>query len=118
MPGVVERGEAGELRRDRLLDLGLDLHAPGVGFAQALAQNEADGALDVVALLQRALGLGDDVPSGGDPQPCRPENAAQIGPHAGVLMGEHHHLQAVVRHVWSCGICGDHVTAEMLVLAL
>ena len=54
VPGFVERGEAGELRRHGLLDLGLDLHAPGVGFAQALAQDEADGALDVVALLQRA----------------------------------------------------------------
>ena len=119
MPGVIERSEAGELRRDGLLDLGLDLHAPGVRFAQALAQHEADGALDVVALLQRALGLGDDVPGGGDAKPGRPEDRAEIGPDAGVLVGEHHHLQAVVGHVAGHGgIGGHHVAAELLVLAL
>ena len=38
VPGVVERVEAGELRRHRVLDLGLDLHAPRVGLPKALAQ--------------------------------------------------------------------------------
>ena len=105
--------------RHRLLDLGLDLHAPRVGFGQTLAQHEADRALDVVALLQRAFSLGDDVPGGGDAQAGGPQNRAEIGPDAGILMGEHHHLHAVVRHVpGHGGVGGHHVAAECFVLAL
>ena len=65
------------------------------------------------------LGFGDDVPGGGDAKPGGPEDRAEVGPDAGVLVGEHHHLQAVVGHVAGHrGIGGDHVAAELLVLAL
>ena len=62
----------GDLRSHGLLDLGLDLHPPRVGSTKTLAQNKADGALDVVSLLQCALRFGDDIPSSGDAQTTCP----------------------------------------------
>ena len=51
-------------------------------------------------------------------KPGRPEDGAEVGPDAGILVGEHHHLQAVVRHVpGHGGVGGHHVAAELLVLA-
>jgi hypothetical protein len=101
-----------------VFDFGLDLHAPSVRVPEALAEDEANGALDVIAFFQSAFGLGDDVPGGGNSQAGGPEDRAEIGPDAGVLMGEHHDLQAIVGHVLCHGgIGGHHVAAKMFILA-
>jgi len=66
----------------------------------AFAQDEADGALDVVALLDaRRFSLGADGPGGGGLETGSPEDHAEVGPDRRVLMGEHDHPQAIVRHV-------------------
>jgi hypothetical protein len=55
----------------------------------------------------------------GDAKARGPEDRAEVGPDAGVLMGEHHDLEAVVRHVFRHRrIGGDHVAVEFFVLAL
>jgi hypothetical protein len=99
VPGVVKGVEAGELGGDGVLDFRLDLHAAGVGVAEALAEDEADGALDVVAPPARFPDLSCDIPCGSYRKAGGPKNGAEIGPDAGILMGEHHDLQAVVRHM-------------------
>jgi hypothetical protein len=107
VPGIVEGGEASKLRGNCLLDLALDLHAPGVGFGQALAQHKADGALDVVARPARLGRFSYYVPCGGHTHARRPQNGAEISPNASILVREHHYLQAIVRHVAShCAIGG------------
>ena len=65
-----------------------------------LAQHQDHRALHVVALLYpRTACLGGDRPGSGNLQPGGPEHQRQVGPDLGVLVGEHHHLEAVVTHV-------------------
>jgi len=85
----------------------------------AFAQDEADGALDVVALLDaRRFGFGTDGPGGGGLESGRPEDHAEVGPDRRVLMGEHDHLQAIVRHVpGEVLVYLHHRAAEVLAIA-
>jgi hypothetical protein len=46
------------------------------------------------------------------------QRCAQVSPDAGILMGEHYNLHAILRHVLSHGSVGcHHVTSERLILA-
>ena len=85
----------------------------------AFAQDEADGALDVVAFLDAGgFGLGADGPGGGGLESGGPEDHAEVGPDRRVLVGEHDHLQAVVRHVaGEVAVDLHHGTAEVLAIA-
>lgn len=83
----------------RVLDRPLQAREIAALLTRALAQNEQDGALHVVALLGTALGFRGDAPAGGHLQTRRPEDLGEVGPDPHVLMGEHHQLQAVVGHV-------------------
>ena len=96
-------------RTDRLLGKGaiatnqVELHpylqSPRL-VAHALAQHQAHCALHVIALLDtRGFGLGADGPGRRGLQPGCPEDHTQVGPDSRVLVGEHHHLQAVAGHV-------------------
>ena len=107
-----------------LLNLGLHQGVDVVEVAHllggALAQHHHHGALHVVAFLDaRALGLGLDGPRGGDLQAAGPQDQGQIGPHTGILVGEHHHLRAVGWHVpGEVAVAGHHALVEALPNAL
>jgi hypothetical protein len=50
--------------------------------------------------------------------PCSPEDHAEVGPDRRVLVGEHDHLHAVVRHVPGEVLVNlDHGTAEVFAIA-
>ena len=114
---LVERLHGVELALDLVLDL-VD-HLVGVGRvrARALAEDEEDGALDVVALLERGVGFGGNGPRGGDAEAGGPEDEGEVGPDARVLVREHDDLDAVVGHVGGeVPVAVHHAPAEVLAL--
>ena len=119
LAAFVERAHRVDLTADLVLHHRVDLVEESVFFAQALAENEEDGALDVVALLDAAGGsLGGDGPRCGDPQPRRPQDHAEVGPDRWVLVGEHDELEAVVRHVArEVRVDLDHAALEVIAAA-
>ena len=68
------------LRLDLLLNLPGQVVARGLVRPLALAQDEQDGALDVAAFAQSAVGFGDDIPGGGDLQAGRPDDVRHVRP--------------------------------------
>ena len=96
--GVVQLVHGVELTHHLGLDLGVDLVEEGDLAGGLLAQDEQDGSLHVVAVFESAVGLGDDAPRACDAQAGCPEDQGQVRPDPGVLVGEHHDLQAVVGH--------------------
>ena len=70
---------------------------------------------DVAALAQGTVGLGDDIPSGGDLQAGGPNDIRHIRPDGAGLMSEHNDLDAVVRHALGHSLVGgDHACGGTL----
>jgi hypothetical protein len=116
---LVERLHGGDLAADFVLDQRIDLVEEAGLAGDAFAQDEADGARHVVALLDAdGFGFGADGPRGGGLEPGSPEDHAEVGPDRRVLVGEHDHLQAVVRHVAGEVLVDlHHGAAEVLAIA-
>jgi hypothetical protein len=96
---VIERAHGQELCVDGVLHRALEPGDEARLVAEALSEHQQHRALDVVADAGRALRLGRDAPAGGDLKPGRPQNLREVSPDADILVGEHNHLKAVVRHV-------------------
>jgi hypothetical protein len=80
----------------------------------ALLEHQDDGALDS-SLLDGCICFCCDVPRRHNLQTRRPEDADQVAPDGGILMGKHHALHTVVRHVIGHGLVGIGHAAPKLV---
>lgn len=115
-PVFIEGLHRGDLAADFIFDEGIDF-VEKAGFGRsALAEDETDGAGDVVAFFDAdRFGLGADRPGGGRFETGGPEDHPEVSPDGRVLMGELHHLETVVRHVASeIAIDLDHGMAEVV----
>ena len=75
--------------------------------------------MDIIALFDACrFGFGAYCPSGGGFESSGPEDHAEVGPDRRVLVGEHHHLHAVLGHVL-CQVLVDfhHRASEVVAIA-
>ena len=95
----------------RMVDIEHDL-LPGYVFVYL-----EDGTLDIVPGLEpRRIGLGDDVPSGGDGEPGLPKNERELRPHGGIGMCEHDDMHPVLARVLrEVRVDVDHRLRELVV---
>ena len=78
----------------------INLIKKGAGILYPFAQHQQHCALHIITLLQTGCGFGGNGPRRRHAQACTGQNHRQIGPDCGILMGKHHHLQSVVRHMF------------------
>ena len=100
LTAFVQRLHAGNLALHLVFDQRVHLVQKTGFVGHALSQHQADGALHVVAFFQsNGFCFCADCPGGCGFKARRPKDHAQVGPDRRVLVREHDHLQAVVRHV-------------------